>query len=826
MSIKDCVEKLVTSGQIARKVADEALGLYDRMNSRYSGEAGPASAEAAAALATARALRQGAAEKAAKIANDVRAFVDMETRIDAHPYGRNAGLMAMMTKDMWREGKMVRDLPIDSRVKQGLNVDYLHQQIRAKLFNMFRDGMEAYKPGFLASAEKISGVQNMVRELFGADTGDQTAKVAAAGWRNAAEKGEDLARGVGKVFAPSDDWRLPQHWNPTRVGKFTEDEFVSAYKAEVDRGALKLWDKDTGKPAPAARQDFVLRRAYNDIKGEGGGPVPFSPEMRTFQFQPGNEGAESYLRMQGKFGVGDDILAMMVGHLDHMASDVALSRVLGNNHQANFAAALKMVKQKPGIPIGPGAERFNPARYIAPAFQTEAMLRNTYKVITGQANVVRSEILASVMGGARDLIGSSSLRNLPITIIPGDTVTTFLAANHMGMDGFKVLGEITDGTTSKEAAAHLQINSHSVMDYTNNNVRKYEDEINTSGIVRKVSRGVVQATGAEWWTTAGRRAAQSSLVNQIAEMGKLPFDRLDPKFQRFLDAYGFDAAQWDKIRAAQTVQVGGAKYYLNPDNIEPELYERLLGAVQEQSAYMFHQPDARSRAVTAVGERGTVAGETWRSMMQFKQFALERATTHLMRIMIDGPIENRVMRGIAFSTLSTLAGAISLQAGAIVAGKDPLDMTHPKFWTEAFIKGGAGGLYGDILAAGLRGDRSAADTAAQMAGPLAGLAADTIRTAAAPLRHELDDDGRPKADTMGRETVGILRRNTPNTWYTKLAVDRLWWDKLQMMADPDYRGSFRRSAQNAQKQGSGYWWGPGETGPTRAPDLGSGIGRH
>jgi hypothetical protein len=61
---------------------------------------------------------------------------------------------------------------------------------------------------------------------------------------------------------------------------------------------------------------------------------------------------------------------------------------------------------------------------------------------------------------------------------------------------------------------------------------------------------------------------------------------------------------------------------------------------------------------------------------------------------------------------------------------------------------------------------------------------------------------------------------TPNTWYTRLAVDRLLWDKLQTLVDPDYRKSWGRTERNLQKQqGGGFWWPQGESGPSRAPDL-------
>jgi hypothetical protein len=199
-------------------------------------------------------------------------------------------------------------------------------------------------------------------------------------------------------------------------------------------------------------------------------------------------------------------------------------------------------------------------------------------------------------------------------------------------------------------------------------------------------------------------------------------------------------------------------------------------------------------------------------MGQYKQFTMERMTTHLMRVLVDGPIENRIMRGIAFATLSAAAGAVSLQAGAVVKGQTPFDMSHPKFWAEAFARGGAGGIYGDILSAALHGDRGGLNMAAQLAGPIPGFIGDAAGLAINPAKREIDENGRSRA-TSGGEAVAFARRWSPQTWYTKLAVDRLFWDKLQVLVDPNYRQSFRRAEQRAKKDGSGYWWSPGQPAP-------------
>jgi hypothetical protein len=820
-SIAECVEKLVSQGQITRKIADQALSLQNRMSAEFSIHMPPASADAAAALTVAKQLRENAAARERFIANKVRAYREGEERIVAHPYGREAGLMSILTKDMWRTGNEIKKLSASSPVKRGQNVDYMHEGLRARLFNMFSAGMSAYRPKFFSNQEIISGVRNMVHEMFGDDTGDVVAKTAAAGLREATDFGVKEYQNAGGILQPNEDWRIWQHWEPRRVQAATEKEYLDFWRNETNTGGVKLWDKDTNKPALATDYDKVLKRAYDDIKTESGNPAPFSDEMRTFQFQPGRAGAESYLRAQAKFGVGNDIMGMIAGGLDHMARKIALQR-LGVD-AGNFGAWSRLVRQQPGIPAGPGLFR-DPLDKIArttigPLFQTHNLIRATYDLANGKGNSISNEALAHLLGGSRNFIGAAALRNLPLNIVPGDTTMTFLGANHMGMSGFKILGEIVDGTTSKEAAQHLMINAHAVADFVNNDVRKYEDEINYSGLARKVSSLVLAATGATKWTTVGRRATMTSLMNQTAGMIGHTWNELgslNPKYRDFLGSYGFDAAEWDRLRGGQPMQIGVAKYYLDPKNIDPQLFERYLNALHAESSFMFHQPDLRTRAFVTQGtQAGTIPGELMRSMGQFKQFAVERMTTHLMRVLIDGPASNRVMRGLAFSMLSMGAGAISLQAAAILAGKNPLDMTKPQFWGQAFAKGGAGGIYGDVLAAALEGHRGALDITGQLAGPLPGLAADTINTLAAPIRSEFEErTGRTKGENKAAEAIGLGRRFLPNTWYTRLAVDRLFWDKLQTLVDPQYRQSFRRAEDRMRKQGTSFWWPPGQGAPS------------
>jgi hypothetical protein len=83
------------------------------------------------------------------------------------------------------------------------------------------------------------------------------------------------------------------------------------------------------RPGHGRRAEFILKRAYADITGSGGGVGTFSPTQRTFEFADGAAGAEAWLKLQGKYGVGDNVMGLLTGHMNKMASEIAMAEVIG-----------------------------------------------------------------------------------------------------------------------------------------------------------------------------------------------------------------------------------------------------------------------------------------------------------------------------------------------------------------------------------------------------------------------------------------------------------------------------------------------------------------
>lgn len=145
-------------------------------------------------------------------------------------------------------------------------------------------------------------------------------------------------------------------------------------------------------------------------------------------------------------------------------------------------------------------------------------------------------------------------------------------------------------------------------------------------------------------------------------------------------------------------------------------------------------------------------------------------------------------------------------------------MGSPQFWLESFVRGGGAGMMGDLVnSSTTRGGDGLKEF-------LMGPAPNTISTATGDLIKTLASPDYWNGDKQvsGKTFAQHIKAWVPGSslWYTKLATDRLIFDNIQAMVDPDYRTSFSRYEKRMKKDfGQTFWWGPGKSAPTRAPEL-------
>lgn len=813
MSVRNCLAKLAENGQISREVAAQAYGLWERYQGRYSLDMPAASAEKAAALQAARVMGETVKAKRYSVAMQVSRQTVAEQEQMAHPWGPAAGGMAMLTRDIYRRG--------------GSNVDTRMQTIREALTARFDAGIEAYKSTALGLKQDLAGVQNMVRELFGEETGDQTAKAAARGWQDAVKFGTEYVQKAGKIFEPNENWRLPQAWNPDRVRRFGNgEEFKAEMRQWIGKGGVQIFDKIRMEVATdPARIEELLNKAARDIITEAGSGPVFSKEMRTFLFQPGKDGADAWLALQGKYGTGQDILSTLTGHLNGMAREAALVDVLG----PQYAATAKLLEENAAKWEKADAttrDKLRPQAWVG--LESSKAIKRTFDVLSGRANGVESQFWSGALGATRSLTVSAKLGSAIVPAIVGDSVTALLAARWNGMSFGGVMARTVEDIFAgnpemKEQAARLLVTGHAVSDHAIGTLR-YSDNVAGPDTMKRVASFVVRASGLEAWTGALKKSFTMEFLGYTASQTSKSFDALDQPFRDFLQRYQVTPAEWDRVRALPLQQVHGATFFDSSHALTDDAVRKVYEGIVSERAYAVLEPDARVRNVTTAGApTGSFAGEMARNLFLFKSFSLTMVATHMMKLATeDASIGSKLLNGLWFLGLHVAAGALAIQARQALTGKDPIDMNQPKFWWQSAMQGGGLGYYGDLVNVAAQGTNRS--FASELAGPVVGLADDSIqllRGATSKTYEGMPGGAVGKALTM-------LHQNTPgaNLWYSRLAVDRLLFDRLQRAVDPYYAQSFARREQSAMKSfGQQYWWRPGENAPDRGPDMGTAFGR-
>src|SRR5690606_8455007 len=112
---------------------------------------------------------------------------------------------------------------------------------------------------------------------------------------------------------------------------------------------------------------------------------------------------------------------------------------------------------------------------------------------------------------------------------------------------------------------------------------------------------------------------------------------------------------------------------------------------------------------------------------------------------------------------------------------------------------------------------------ATVAGPTIATAGDFLKLTVGNVQQAAQGD----ETHFGRELVKFVQANTPgqSLWYARTAFQRILFDNMQRMADPEADKAFRRLERFYDREyGQDYWWAPGEAAPDHLPQLQDAFG--
>ncbi|MEV4934425.1 hypothetical protein [Sphingobium sp. LSP13-1-1.1] len=823
MSAGVCIPDLIEQGKIPKGKGAAALTRYQQLLNVYDQQMGGAAAEALATSEVLKVLENEALLKKRRTLLQVKAQQTAAASLNSFAGGRKPGA------------------PIDPRAGVALfdrdgrasysNVEGRRQAVRGRAHAMMDQILSDHSRNLIGHVRNRAQLGDIVRELFGQDSGNLAAKEMADAWSRTAEMLRQRFNAAGGDIGRMEKWGLPQSHDSRAVRRAGFDAWRASIEPRLDRA--RMIDRDTGQPFVGEAWDAMLRDVFDTIRSEGwnkreagsagrGSMASRHGDPRFLIFK----GADEWQAYQADFGGGATAFDAMMGHIDGMSQEIAAMEILGPNPNATVQWVKDTIEKSAQLDSTPDSKAVDKAHKGA------KQIDRLWDELTGASHRPESRGLSLFFSSIRSIQTAAKLGSASLSAVT-DLAFQFSTRRYNGLPAAAMIRDYVKlMRPGSRADQRLAVRLGLIAEEWGQRAAaqgRYLNEELTAEWSRRLAEGVLRASGLSRWTQAGRWAFGMEFMGHITDESVKAFDKLDAPFRGVLERNGIDAAVWDKIRSTPLEMDRGVPW-LKPSNVEDrELGDRLLEMILSETNYAVPTPDLKTRAMMSrFAPRGTLWGELMRtSPLLFKSFGISMLLMQQQRLMEQSA--GNAMRyagGLVIGT--TLMGALAMQLKAIASGKDPMPMTDSplptreqlddvsqlkrpkltegqKFWGAALAQGGGFGIMGDFLSS--TQNRFGGGLAGSVAGPLA----QDLQAAA-----DVANSKNP-----GWKAVRLARQELPggSLWYAKLAFDRLVTDQIQEEIDPSYRSAWRRMEKRAREQRTQYFWAPGETAPDHAPDL-------
>ncbi|WP_163310224.1 hypothetical protein [Enterobacter kobei] len=707
-----------------------------------------------------------------------------------------------------------------------LSVESRGKATRDYALSQIQEAFEAVDPRFFHLFEDEASVRDLVYEMRGQDTGNVRAKKGAKAWAGVTELLRQRFNDAGGDIGYLENWGIPQHHSMEKVGRVSQDKWVSDVIGKLDR---KYYIKDDGQLMSDAELTTFLGEAYNTIAT--GGLNKLSDTGMRISGARSNRGnasrqihfkdADSYLEYQREYG-DRSLWEVMVGHLEGISKDIALVETYGPNPDHVFRSILDEVTAEQATA---NPERTGRIKRLANSTE------NLYNFIAGKTQPIANPHIARWSDNIRNWMVASRLGSALLASF-SDLGTMYMSAkvanipmNRLFMNQLEAMNPANRTELARARRAGL------AMESLLGSVNRWAMDNMGPSVSRWAATAVMRASGLTAWTDAHKRAYGVTMMGSLGEVvSRAPDLRsLDDSDFRILKSKGITEQDFSVWKMAQQEDWGnGNTTMLTPESIMripdaavmhlglPErvrfdAMRRLLAAVSEEVDMAVITPGAREQLLTGGGlQRGTWKGELTRSVFLFKSFPISVVMRHWSRAMGMPSAGGRAAYIGTFIASTTILGALSQQLNDMASGRNPREMTGeeaPKFWLGALLKGGGLGLYGDFLLSDHT--RYGGGALASMLGPVAGLVDDVVKLGQGiPLNAV---EGKP--EQTGGDLVKLGKGLIPgaNLWYAKAALDHMIFNQMQEYFSPGY---LRKVEQRSKKQfNQTYWWRPQDTLP-------------
>ncbi len=834
MALIDCIQRAIESGDMPRSRAAEA---QDLLRSRLDAHAhlGPG-AEAAAAQDVWTHLRRRAQETKRSNLMQVQKNIEIIKNVADHVDSDGTANASNAARQLVEWGQSAKFQNAGARA----------DALEAQYMRLIGALIEKHKRNIFGNVRNKALLSDVVHELNGEASGNEASKQVADAVREALEIARTDFNAAGGNLPKLDKYDLPHSWDAALVKRAGFDQWSAQMAQRLDWE--RIIDRDTSLPfsgSTQAARDRFLQDVFDGITTNGwsrrepsgvqlGRAVANSrSDHRLLHFKSG----EDWLTANDQFGRSDPFSAV-VAHLKSMARDTASMQVLGPNPRAGLELAIQTA-EKLAHERGWEQSRLTKSRYSDPVAEAKGRgqhARRMFDLYTGAANKVESDVVAAGFSNLRHFLVASQLGGAMLSAV-SDLGFQAMASRHVGMDWNRVIGRQIKAIGSSEQRG-LMARAGIIADAAANvgvaQSRLMGDDT-VGPLMERLSEFTMRASGLTAWTDIGRGVFRLEFYGLLADNAGKLLDDLDAPLRTRLIERGFDADDWDVIRKTELFrdEAEPDAAFLLPGDIRHredidadqalDLSLRLDAMVREQMEFAVPSASLRGQAAFDAGAPGSLYGELLKSGLMYKSFAMSMVFNQLGRVLFHQVNGSRISNIAMFATITTAAGALSIQLKELAKGRDPRAMDTPEFAAAALLQGGGLGIFGDF--ANSTQNRFGGGLSATLAGPAVGFANQTgglIGRGVAAIT-----GGKKEHDQFGRAATKYLNQfsGPTNLWYINQVLDRAVWDNLQELVDGEAQAAFRRAENRRVNDfGNPSYWPPGAPVPERLPDILNALG--
>ncbi|MBR7687018.1 hypothetical protein [Acinetobacter nosocomialis] len=686
-------------------------------------------------------------------------------------------------------------------------------------------------------------VQKIVRERFGENTGDALAKKISDKMGDVFETMRDrFNRNGGDIGDLGNKFGLPQTHNLEKIVKEGKEQWVNDVLPDQD---VSMFVHEDGSYYSQQEIRSLLEYTYDTLSSDGANKIEVGRqatgggtskvtnrhgESRVLHFKD----ADAWLRYQNKYG-GLPLVDLVEAHINGLSKDIAMVENLGSNPKT----ALKILMDAAAKKDWENGIDENKTK------SSRKRIETMFDEFSG-GNTPQSQVLANLGIAYRSMNVASMLGGTTIASL-ADQATIAKTAHVHGLSYRKAFGELIGqlnpaNKTDRELAHSLGLATEEML----GSIARWSDDglTSTYGKSEKLARissgiasQVMRVSGLNALTAASKVGFTKLLMEKYGRLSRSKaWNDLDLQDRELLSNTGLDERAWEVFQLAEPVvdrkgnQLMSARSiyeipdeklaaFGDPKQVKDQVASQLQAHLLDEQGMAVIEAGLRERTWMTVGAKGTITGEVFKGLTQFKSFSASFLMRQGSRTMAQEGLKGKAAYAIPLMVSMTLLGGLVVQLREILNGNDPqtiYDSNDPKkatsFFMRSLVAGGGLPVLGDILVAGT--DTSGRDANSFVSGPLG-----SDFTALLGLTvGNLTQYNEGKDTNFGNEAFKFVKGKIPaqNLWYTKAAINRMFFDEIQDTIAPGYREKALRKAERQQDRER--YWGDDVT-DIRAPDF-------